>query len=227
MFLAQGRKHSPPIVVGTLLVSSLVLRCASKDDSGTRLEQTDAAVTGQGGRSQISPSTGGSRIFVGTGGNDYVPPTDGPIDSGPYYSCQPTSVEKSCPPPDPICEDATTLAFFTAATCVDGSCQWTRQTRACAGSCKDGACDAAGDASDRQRDAGALCGNTIAGDATTTDVGAPRVVACAIPPSLCLGRSQLLYFVNPTCVDGSCRTTAMLRYCGTCANGSCVRNFTL
>jgi hypothetical protein len=224
MFLARSRKHSPPAVVGMLLVSSLVVRCASKDAPGERVARTDAAVTGEGGRSLIQTGSGGKgtggQIFFQTGGSDSIGPT-GPIDSGPYYSCTSASVEKDCAPPASTCDGAT-LAFFTDSKCIDGQCQWTRQTRACAGACADGGCAPLGDASNGQADASPPCGSTIAGDAS-----GPRTVACAIPPSVCLGRSQLLYFVNPTCVDGSCRTTAMLRYCGTCVDGGCQRNFTL
>jgi hypothetical protein len=88
LFVSGPRQHVPLLAIGTLLASSLVLRCASMDDSGGRLSQTDAAVTGEGG-------TGGVQIFVETGGSPSAP-----VDAGPTYACRPATVEKDCPSPD-------------------------------------------------------------------------------------------------------------------------------
>lgn len=229
MFVAQGRKHSPPVVVGMLLVSSLIVRCASKDESGERVARTDAAVTGVGGQSQMTGSGGkgtGGEILLQTGGSAPIRPS-GPFDGGIYATCQPGSVDRICTPPKAVCQDPKTLALFTAPQCVDGTCQWTRQTLACAGTCKDGACDSAGDASSGRRDAGGRCDPASAGDASSGDANAGSAAGCDIPASICVGTSQLLYFVNPRCVDGTCRTTAVPRYCSQCVDGACVRNFTL
>jgi hypothetical protein len=215
LFVSGPRQHVPLLAIGTLLASSLVLRCASMDDSGGRLSQTDAAVTGEGG-------TGGVQIFVETGGSPSAP-----VDAGPTYACRPATVEKDCPSPASTCDDGSTLAFLTAATCVDGQCQWRRRTRTCAETCTRGACDSAGDASNR--DAGRQCTAAAStADATAADANALATRGCDIPPSVCLGRSKMLYFVDPRCEDGACRWVAMIDDCrgGWCENGACEYNFT-
>jgi hypothetical protein len=219
---SSRRRHAPLIVVGTLLASSLVLRCAKTDDSGARLAKTDAAVTGQGGQSQIWLGNGGTggQGFVETAGN-------APVDSGPSYACRPASVAEDCPPPAPMCDGATSASFSTPR-CVDGHCQWTREARVCAHACVGGSCDAAGDASNGHSDAGGRCTDVLSGADGAADANASVAGGCDIPPAVCLSQRHMLYFVDPRCVDGACRAVAMLDDCngGWCVGGACEYNFT-
>lgn len=222
LFVSSPRQHVPLLAIGTLLASSLVLRCASMDDSGGRFSQTDAAVTGEGGRSQISTNTGGWQFFVDTGGSGVTPVITG------MYRCEPATVEKNCPLPAPMCDGATTLAFLTDAKCVNFNCQWTRRTRACAHVCTSGACDPAGDASNRDRDAGTQCTALASNaDATSGDARADAARGCDIPRSVCIDARYLLYFADSHCEFGTCRSVAMVRECAAgCVDGACEYNLT-
>lgn len=122
---------APPIVLGVLLSSSLLVRCASERRDASRLfSRADAAVTATGGRPSILASTGGASI---AGQSGYV-------NTGRRGTCTADTVESSCPIPDPLCVDAETLAVFTSPACVDGDCRWAARIRTCTGNCADGGC---------------------------------------------------------------------------------------
>lgn len=218
MFAANGRRHGPPVVLGVLLVSSLVLRCASgrQEQINGRLARTDAAIWATGGQPNIFVPTGGASTGAGS-----APATGGAW--GMDFRCTPGAVEKTCQL-SRLCADATTRVVFMSPACVDGDCQWTAQMRTCAQACTDGACETAGDASNGEQSTGAQC-DVAATDAALGDRDAG---GCELPPSVCIGSRTLLYFDNPRCEDGLCRAEAKARECssGPCVEGACQWNVT-
>jgi len=53
---------------------------------------------------------------------------------------------------------------------------------------------------------------------------------CPLPPSTCYDTKWLIFYTNPTCVEGVCHFDALAMSCGNveiCINGGCEYNFTL
>jgi len=168
------------------------------------------------------------------------PGTDGGAASGP---CTPATVPADCPLPPSICVDATTLGYYTEASCVAGRCQWTRSTTLCFGACMNGACIGSGTTTTGgppppppgtgtggagETDAGGTGGAGPSGDGgDAPDAGpcTPSTVAtdCSLPPSICDDGSTLGYYTNASCVDGRCQWTRQTVRCtGACVNGACL-----
>jgi hypothetical protein len=200
--------QAPPVVLGTLLAGSLAVRCAAMEapPSSARLVieagaggQTIALGPGIGGQTGVN----GGQIFPAAGGQSALG------NESLNYLCEPATLADDCPLPSSRCEDTTTLAYFTDAQCVDGGCQWTRHTKTCSKSCRNGACEPS---------------VVEAGEADAAPRCAPNdASACELPPSVCLNSYRLLYFVSPACSDGACQSLARVHGCGTgtCQNGAC------
>lgn len=216
MFVAPNRSRpargqAPPLVVGTLLVASLVLRCASTDVSATGASRVKEA----GASGQLAAETGGAPPVdsapwpvspegqVGSGGQEGIG------NASLNYLCESGIVDKDCPLPASFCENDATLASFGDARCVGGACQWTRRTTTCPNGCRNGAC---GRPPAQAAEAGAVI------PCPPGDAG-----GCELPPSMCLNSFRLLYFMNPSCLDGMCRFDAIPQSCATgrCQNGAC------
>lgn len=215
-FMTRFRSGGPPAVLLALLASSLLLRCANTDSESSlysrQVAETGGAATiGVGG-------TGGSPFRTGSGGLtiQLVAGAGGQLDAGRTFSCTPKTVERDCPLPRSTCGGAGSLAYYTDPVCVQNACQWTRHTTLCDRACNDGGCLPSFTA--------VPIGPIDAG----TECAAADASACTLPPSVCLDDSNLLYFTNPRCVEGACRTDALVRACSRgCNYGGCRYPLTL
>ena len=191
------RANAPLLVLGVLLTGSLLTHCSGHTDQ--------AAIT-------TPDASAGASGSINVSG------------------CHPATAAGDCPLPASTCSDPQTIAYYTNAACVAGKCQWTRATMACPGYCSGGSCafstttvvgpppeDSGIPGTDSGIDAGAplaTC-DEDAGDAG--DAG-----TCELPPSLCADARTLLYFTNPACVKGVCRTEVHSQVCEMeCVNGGC------
>ena len=78
------------------------------------------------------------------------------------------------------------------------------------------------------------CGSPATADAAEdasaaeADGSGDSAAACDFPPSVCADADWLVYFENPTCLDGYCHWEKQFMRCvGTsCVNGTCRHNIT-
>lgn len=213
------REQAPPIALGTLLVASLALRCAAMEPSSS--SSMSPGETGAGGQIiRLTPGTGGASVAswprqpdASSGGRPATGDQAAIGEPSLNYLCESGILEKDCPLPASFCENDSTLASFTDARCLNNGCQWTRRTTTCPDGCRNGACGKS-PAEAGQAEAGTDAVPTCAPDDAS---------ACELPPSVCLNSFRLLYFANPSCSDGTCRSDALPQGCGTgtCQNGAC------
>ena len=66
------------------------------------------------------------------------------------------------------------------------------------------------------------------GSAAEADGSGDSAAACDFPPSVCADADWLVYFENPTCLDGYCHWEKQFMRCvgASCVNGTCRRNIT-
>ena len=120
------RTNVPLVVLGALLAGTLLTRCSASKDPGTDAGGASDAGSGSAGAAGSSAGGGGGGTSGGAGASG---------------ECTPATVPVDCPLPPSICDDASTLRYYTDASCVAGQCQWTRATLSCGGgSCVNGAC---------------------------------------------------------------------------------------
>lgn len=208
--LARLRSGAPPATFALLLVASLMLRCAKTEPTPSLIgfQPGPVARGGSTGTGGASIATGGLSLGVGTGGQSAVTP--------PPSECTPATADHDCPLPTSACEGTSALAYYTSPACVYGRCQWTRLTTPCDRGCTDGGCAPAFTAvAAGNVDSGVECSSS---DAST----------CALPASICMDATRLLYFSNPRCVAGQCQFEAHARDCSPddCQNGGCRVHFT-
>jgi hypothetical protein len=122
---ARGRP-TPLFVFGAMLSASLAFRCAGKSDSN--------GGTSAGGSSPLSGS--GGTAGSGTGG---VIDTGGGGGSSGSTSC---STDTDCPLPPSVCQDGSSIGYYTDPHCTAGQCAYTLQVYRCPSSCASGACTA-------------------------------------------------------------------------------------
>jgi hypothetical protein len=192
------RADAPPVGFAVLLLSSLLVRCATRDDSAlTSAGVHQTGELGEGG-------AGGSPILVGGGGRW------SPLEAGPP-PCTPTTADRDCPIPRPQCDGDSALAYYANPACVERACQWTRRTAPCAHGCADGGCSSPATSE--------LDGSTDGDPECSSGDGS----VCAVPPSICMDDSHVLYFTNPSCVAGRCQSEAHTLDCTAhrCERGGC------
>jgi hypothetical protein len=204
------RAGAPPVVFVSVLMASLLLRCAVSERDPALFTARAAEAGGAGGFGTLGGGehpngTGGLAIqlFTGTGGF---------YDAGRIFACAVATVERDCPLPPSECGVGLSLAYYTDAVCVENTCQWTRHTTNCDRGCTNGGCMPSFTAVPAGAiDSGAEC---TPGDASACD---------DLPASYCLDRRNLLYFTNARCVDGKCQSDSLTKDCGEtgCHNGGC------
>lgn len=211
--------QTPPLLFSVLLAASLLIRCGGKVDftgatasSGAREAGISGPVADRGGAS-AGGAVGAGGVVEGPGGNQtgaagggvVMPVAPTPID---LANCRPSAAAEGCPLPPSACESDWTLAYYTDPACPSGSCQWTQHVRACDTPCVNGWC-----APPKAAD-----GAAAAEACTSVEAG-----ACPLPQSVCLDMWELLYFANPQCVAGECRSEADIEHCNNgCTNGACM-----
>jgi hypothetical protein len=198
------RANAPLLVLGVLLTGSLLTHCSGHTDQAAAT--TPDASAGASGSIAVSV-------------------------------CHPATTARDCPLPASICSDPQTISYYTDAACVAGKCQWMRATMACPGYCSGGSCafstttvagppaeDSGIQGTDSGIDAGAplaTCDEDAGGAGAAGESGGSRT--CELPPSLCADARTLLYFANPACVKGVCKTEVHSQACATeCVNGGCL-----
>lgn len=204
--------HTPPLVFTCLLAASLLVRCGGQVGAANthgRATSQEAGVGSGGGRA----TAGGGAGTSAAGGAlvaSYVPDTGAP--QPPFISPDHCTTAEECSFPQSICEDSSTLAYFTDPVCSSGACEWRRRTMVCQRGCKGGGCAAAFTAP---------IGPSLVPGAPCSDNG--DAGGCVLPPSICANSFQMLYFDEPHCVEGACAYTTHVHDCGQlgCSNGAC------
>jgi len=120
-----------------MLSASLVFRCGGKSDSN---ESSGSSARGDSG----APAQGGSGAAAGAGGAGTGGVTSQGRSAGepPNPQCTEANVPTDCPLPPSVCQDASSMAFYSDAHCVSGQCAYTLQVYRCPSSCSSGACNA-------------------------------------------------------------------------------------
>ena len=246
-FATVRGQPTPLLVFGAMLCASLAFRCSGKSDSNDG--DVNGGSSGQGGSSAQggSPAQGGSSAAAGWGTGGDIP--QGGSAGAPTGPCTEANVTNDCPLPPSVCQDPSSMAYYSDVQCVSGQCAYTLQVYRCPGSCSSGACTAstttASGPPPDSRCVGTAGSSGSGGQSSGTSpvpggaggAGSRIIIGgagamggtngCDLPPSVCNDERTLVYYTEPRCENLQCvYTTNTLDCMGSCSNGACQGGFT-
>jgi hypothetical protein len=128
-FAGVRGRPTPLFVFGAMLSASLAFRCAGKSESdGGSTNGGSSARSGNGSGGAAGSGTGG---VINTGGS-----------TGGTTVSTPCNADGDCPLPPSVCQDGSSIGYYTDPHCTAGQCTYTLQVYRCPSSCASGACTA-------------------------------------------------------------------------------------